>query len=187
MQVKPKPKRPRAGVEQRESPRRAVDLSGDLIVPAEKITLPCRVLNLSKGGASIRCDHPLPPHTYVILCLDGFGRLEGLTRRHADGEIGLQFVVKKATRDRAARNGVLRRHTRLASISKVRVTLDDGRDVSCEVIDVSMRGLCLRTKARPPVNQVISIGKKQGHVVRHHSEGIAVEFAATSAGQRHDD
>jgi hypothetical protein len=185
-------------VEQREFKRNAVNLPGNLIVPAEKVTLPCQVLSLSSGGASIRCEDTPRLHTYVILCIDGLRRIEGVTRRFVDGKLGLQLFFKATkrrlllddvynyTNDGIARKAVLRRHARLPSISKVRFTLQGGEELSCEVIDVSMRGLSLRTTARPPISDLISIGQKYGRVVRHHSEGIAVEFAELTDGKSHD-
>jgi len=185
-------------VEQREFKRNAVNLPGNLIVPAEKVTLLCQILSLSSGGASIRCEDILPLHTYVILCVDGLRRIEGVTKRVVDGELGLQFFFKATkrrlllddvynyTNDGIAWKTVLRHHAGLRSISKVRFTLHSGEELTCEVIDVSMRGLSLRTAARPRINDLISIGQKYGHVVRHHSEGIAVEFADVTNGQSHD-
>jgi hypothetical protein len=190
MQTKQRAERAPSTVEQREYQRNAFNLPGNLIVPAENITLPCQVLNLSGGGASIRCEDPPPLHTYVILWIGGFGRLEAVTKRFVEGELGLQFVFRETKRQRLlsdicnyTKAGIvgtpnLRRHARLPSISKVRITLPGGDEHSCEVIDVSMRGLSLRTAARPAIDDPISIGRKYGRVVRHHSEGIAVEFAA---------
>jgi hypothetical protein len=195
MQANQRAERAPSAVEQREYQRNTVDLPGNLIVPAEEVTLPCRVLNLSGGGASIRCEEPPPLHTYVILCIPGFSRLEAVTRRFVEGELGLQFVFREAKRQRlladiynCARSGVartpnLRRDARLPSISKVRITLPGGDELSCDVIDVSIRGLSLRTPARPAVDDPISIGGQYGRVARHHSEGIAVEFVRTTDGQ----
>jgi hypothetical protein len=190
MQTKQRAERAPSAVEQREYQRNIVNLPGNLIVPAEDITQPCQVLDLSGGGASIRCEDPPPLHTYVILWIGGFGRLEAVTKRFVDGELGLQFVFREAKRQRLlsdiynyAKAGIggtpnLRRHARLPSISKVRITLPGGDELPCEVIDVSMRGLSLRTATRPPIDDPISIGRKYGRVVRHHGEGIAVEFSA---------
>ena len=198
MQVKKKQELLASLVEQRDFRRNAANLSGNLIVPTEKVILPCQVLNLSAGGASIRCNDPLPAHTYVILCINGFGRIEAITRRSVDGELGLQFVFKKTKRHqllddisnqahaRFVRKAGLRRHVRLPLTSKVRLTLPGGEELSCEVIDVSLRGLSLRTEARPAINDLISIGQKYGRIARHHSEGFAVEFADVANDPFHD-
>jgi len=189
MQAKQRAEALSSSDELREFKRNAVNLPGTLIVPAEDVTLPCQVLNLSGGGAGLACEDPPPLHTYVILCIEGFGRLEAVTKRFVEGELGLQFVFKEAKRQRLLDNlanyasgGVagktgLRRHARLPSISKVRFTLPGGDELHCEVIDVSLRGLSLRTAIRPAIDERISIGQKYGRVVRHHSEGIAIEFA----------
>jgi hypothetical protein len=195
MQTKQRAERAPSAVEQREFQRNAVNLSGNLIVPAEDITMPCQVLDLSGGGASIRCEDPPPLHTYVILWIGGFGRLEAVTKRFVDGELSLEFVLKETKRQRLlndlhnyAQSGMagkpsLRRHARLPSISKVRITLPGGDELSCEVINVSTRGLSLRTGARPPVDHLVSIGGKYARVVRHHGEGVAVEFSEHAGRQ----
>ncbi len=198
MRAKQRAERAPSTVEQREFQRNAVNLPGNLIVPAEDITMPCQVLNLSGGGASIRCEDPPPLHTYVILWIGGFGRLEAVTHRFVDGELGLHFVIKEPKRQRLlndihnyTKSGIsgtpnLRRHARLPSISKVRITLPGGDEFACEVINVSTRGLSLRTGARPPVDNLISIGGKYARVVRHHGEGVAVEFSDMTNGKSHD-
>ena len=186
-------------LEQREFKRNVINLPGNLIVPAEEVTLPCQVLNLSAGGASVRCEDPPPLRAYVILCIDGFGRLEGVTKRFIEGELGLQFVFKETKRQRLlydiynyTNDGIigkarLSRHARLPSIFKVRITLNNGGEFHCEIVDVSMRGLSLRTAIRPPINELIRMGQKYGRVVRHHSEGIAIEFAELTDDQSHGD
>lgn len=176
-------------LEEREFKRKGTNLSANLIVPAEEVTLPCQVLDLSGGGARVSCSDPPPLHTYVILCIDGFGRLESVTRRFAGGQLGLQFVFKETKRQLllaklynhafagSLGKAGLRRHVRLPSIAQLRFTSRSGDELPCEVIDISMRGISLRTAARPPVNDLISIGLKYVRVVRHHQEGIAVECA----------
>jgi len=44
------------------------------------------------------------------------------------------------------------------------------------VVDLSTSGISLRTRVKPPVGEFVLIGHMAGRVVRHHSEGIGVEF-----------
>ena len=197
MQAKQRAETLSSSHEQREFKQNVANLPGSLIVPAEDAALPCQVLNLSGVGAGVRCEDPPPLHTYVILYIDGFGRLEAVIRRFVEGELSLQFAFNEAKRQRLldkiynyANDGVtgktgLRRHSRLPSISNIRFTLRSGAEFHCEIIDVSVQGLSLRTDIRPSINELISIGQKCGRVVRHHSEGIAVDFSDMTDGQSH--
>ena len=56
----------------------------------------------------------------------------------------------------------------------------NGESVDFEVIDISLSGASLRTKSRPPIDEVITIGTVEGRVTRHFDDGIAVEFARRS-------
>jgi hypothetical protein len=56
--------------------------------------------------------------------------------------------------------------------------------VQCEVLDLSLSGLSLKTMVKPPLGEVITIGHVSGRVVRHHESGIAVEFCGGSKGER---
>ena len=78
--------------DQREHDRVVTSLSGQLFVPAEDIYIDCEILNLSLGGAGIRCDEPPPLHTFVMLKIDGFGQYESVATRYIEGELGLRFI-----------------------------------------------------------------------------------------------
>jgi hypothetical protein len=34
----------------------------------------------------------------------------------------------------------------------------------------------LRTKARPAVGEIVNLGRSWGKVIRHHEEGVAIQF-----------
>jgi len=81
--------------EQREFERVVIELPGTLFLPADETTLDCQVLNLSGGGACVRCEEQLPLHSSVVLYVEGFGRFDGMTTRSSEGELGLEFVCKE--------------------------------------------------------------------------------------------
>jgi len=58
--------------EQREFTRHKVTLTGELFVPDEKASFYCQVLNLSGGGAAVRCRVPQLPQSSLALYIDGF-------------------------------------------------------------------------------------------------------------------
>ncbi|HKQ43861.1 MAG TPA: PilZ domain-containing protein [Rhizomicrobium sp.] len=181
--------RPALVQEQRSSERFAVRLAGKLFVPAEQITLDCTIINLSAGGAGIFCPEPPPLSAFVVLYMDGFGRFDGVATRYVEGELGLKFVCKDAKRKRLeqdlaafVREGMvgvtrLRRHGRAVATNQIPYfTRANGEAVACEMMDISLQGAMLKTSLRPPIGEVIQLGQTRGWVVRHHEQGIGVQF-----------
>ena len=54
--------------------------------------------------------------------------------------------------------------------------LDEGIVVPCKILDVSISGASVATDARPVPGQVVQLGKLRARVVRHHENGLALEF-----------
>ena len=175
--------------DQRSSERVSVRLAGKLFVPAEHATLDCTILNMSVGGAGLHCPEPPPLDAFVVLYVDGFGRFDGVTTRYIDGELGLKFVCKEAQRKRLEQDlenfvkegmtGVtrLRRHRRNAVNTPILFfTRADGSEAACKVMDISLQGALLKTQVRPAIGDVIHLGQTRGWVVRHHEQGIGVQF-----------
>jgi hypothetical protein len=159
-----------------------------MFVPTEDMTLECQVINLSAGGALIQCEAPPPRNIRVVLYIDGFGRFEAVTTRYVRDELGLRFVCTEEKRQRLLQNiaafingGVtsatqLRRHVRTASTSFGYFVPPSGESVSCNVLNISSQGMSLRTKGRPPIGEIVNFGCTKGRVVRHHENGIAIQF-----------
>jgi hypothetical protein len=179
---------PKPPAEQRAYERIATALVGKFFVPAEEVTLDCQVINLSAGGAGVKCAEPPPLNTFVVLYIDGFGRFECVATRFVDGELGLRFVCKEAKRQRLLRDlssyvnsgattdTKLRRHPRNASVSVGYFSRPSGESVRCDVLDISLQGVSLRTDSRPPLGEIINLGRTWGRVIRHHQDGIALQF-----------
>jgi hypothetical protein len=180
---------PARSYDQRENERIVVTLPGKLFVPAEEATLDCTVVNLSVGGAGIHCPEPPPLDAFVVLYVDGFGRFEGVTTRFVKGELGLKFICKDAKRKRLeqkltdfVKEGMkyvtrLRRYSRAATSSEIsHFTYADGEPMPCEVQDISIQGALLKTTARPAIGELVQLGQTHGWVVRHHENGIGVQF-----------
>ena len=56
------------------------------------------------------------------------------------------------------------------------ITLADGREYECEVIDISVSGAQIKTSVLPSIGTHLSLGRMRGRVVRFTSDGIAIEF-----------
>jgi len=186
---------PAAGSKDRRgSDRVSAQLEGKLFVPAEERTLDCTIINLSVGGAGIKCVEPPPLDAFVVLYVDGFGRFDGVTTRYSHGELGLKFVCKEAKRKRLEQDleifvregmsGVTHLHRDRRAAGGVRIisfiVCADGSKASCALADISLQSTTLRTLARPPIGESILLGNTKAWVVAHHQQGIDVQFTEPS-------
>ena len=71
----------------------------------------------------------------------------------------------------------------MPNVSALHFQRPSGEEIRCDVLDISLQGLSLKTNGRPPINEVIQIGKTFGRVARHHDQGIGVEFVAPESGR----
>jgi hypothetical protein len=148
----------------------------------------CAIANLSAGGAGIACASRLPLGARIVLYIDGFGRFEAVVVRHADGILGVAFVCGALKRERLARGIAeyeltgtksptsLRRQPRRPLLENGYFLRPDGKKVRYDAVDVSMHGISVITDERPPVGEILNLGKCFGRVSRHHQLGIAIEF-----------
>lgn len=187
-----------AKAERRKHRRVRVDLTGRLFVPADEHEEHCRVCDLSPGGAQVVSDYVPASDSAIVLYIDGFGRIEGTVVRPANGNFGVRFVCSALKRERIAEQltlymnqgtvdeSILRRHDREPTKGLAKFTRSNGDIVACEVLDLSLSGVSLKTDIRPPMGEVVLIGQMAGRIVRHHETGIAIEFvgAPTQATER---
>lgn len=177
--------------ERRQFKRFRVAFKGKLFARSESET-DCELVDLSAGGAGIRCNEALALGEPLVIYIDGFGRYDAVCARYADGLAGLRFVCGDAKRKRlieklnryvndgATDVSTLRASERVSSKDDLSFTRADGQVVKCEVIDISLHGVSLRTNSRPPLDEVLQVGRTCGRVVRHHEHGIAIEFMRAS-------
>jgi hypothetical protein len=174
--------------EKRGFERSSTLLDGTLFMRATSTTIACWVLDISAGGARVRCQTPLRPETLIVLYIDGVGRFEGVTNRWSNGSIGIKFTCGEAKRQRLVErlNGLLidrpptmtrkRVYERVPALSAHYVVCQNGREVGCEVQDISLQGVSIKTTARPTVGEIVRLGNTFGRVVRHHANGISISF-----------
>ena len=182
-----------AKAERRKHRRVRVDLGGKLFVPAEEREGQCRIVDLSPGGAQVVSDYVPAADSPIVLYIDGFGRFEGTVARPANGNFGVKFICSALKRERIAEQltlymnkgtvdeTALRRHDRAPTKGMAKFTRANGDIVACEVLDLSLSGVSLKTDVRPPMGEVVLIGQMAGRIVRHHENGIAIEFVGAPA------
>lgn len=182
----------RSRAERRRFQRVQVDLPGKLFLPAVSEEHACTVIDLSPGGANISCDTVLQPETQVVLYANTFGRFEGAVVRCSGENFGIRFVSTALKRERTAEQltlymnrsllneADLRRDERTPTRGLTRFVRHDGQIVPCEVMDLSMSGISVKTDVRPVIGEFVLIGQLAGRVARHHEQGIGIEFVGAS-------
>jgi hypothetical protein len=178
----------KAGAERRRFRRVKIDLPGRLFVPSDSREARCTVTDLSPGGAAIACEVIPDAGTPVVLYVDGFGRFEGNVVRRDGHSFGVVFVCTSSKRERIAEqlilflnktlvdDSVLRRHKRSSQKGFAKFTRADGQIVQCEVMDISVGSVTLKSDIKPPIGEFVLIAQIAGRVTRHHIDGIGIEF-----------
>lgn len=163
-------------------------LPGQLFNPLNEQSVECKVLNLSAGGAAVQCDAKFAAGVSLVLYIENFGRFEGRTIIHSSGQLALEFAIGEGKRGRLkdmiksfAADGVagitqLRKHSRMPSLISGSITRANGENISCDVLDISLDGVSLRTSVRLSVGEIVNLGRTRGRVIRHHPDGIAVQY-----------
>ena len=186
----------KAKQDRRRFRRVRVDVSGRLFIPGENKECPCKIIDLSPGSAAVESDFSPDPETVVILYADGFGRFEGKVIPREAGGFSVKFNCSPLKRERVAEqltmfmnkelqgDSDLRRHDRTPTQGFTRFTRHDGELVKCEVLDLSLSGVSLKTETKPPLGEFILIGQMAGRVARHHEEGVGIEFVGGSLPEK---
>ncbi|MEM6615625.1 MAG: PilZ domain-containing protein [Pseudomonadota bacterium] len=151
---------------------------------------PCQTKNMSPGGVALVSPVRPEPNERVVCYLDHIGRLEGNVARIFDGGFAMHINGTTRKRERLAaqltwlanRHALNlpedRRHDRDSSKqSMTHITLVDGREYKCRVLDISLSGAAIAIEVKPAIGSPITLGQMRGRVVRHFDEGIAVEFS----------
>lgn len=184
----------KARAERRRYRRVRVDLPGKLFVPADGTESTCMIVDLSPGGAQVQCEQVPEVDARIVLYVTNFGRFEGIVARRDGYGFGVRFNCTEKKRERIAEQltlfmnrelvdeADLRRNERTPTKGLTRFTRSDGQLVPCEVLDLSMSGISLKTDIRPQIGEFVLIGQMAGRVARHHADGIGIEFVGGAAG-----
>lgn len=180
----------RALKERRRFRRVTVAIPGRLYIPATQEETICTVEDISPGDAFILCELREEPKGRAVIYLETLGRFEGPIVRARRGGFVMTFSCSLQKREKLADQLMLEMNRHLLSETDLRrydrvdaaggsfthYTRSTGEQIRCEVLDLSIIGVSVRTEMKPPVGEHILIGHRAGRVVRHHGDGIAVEF-----------
>jgi hypothetical protein len=155
----------------------------------DKQEYPCQVINMSAGGMAMLSPVTCDEGERIVAYLDNLGRIEGVVVRSFDGGFAVRILASLYKRERIANLltwlinqealglGEERKHERVVPrINASKLILPDGSVHNCRVIDVSLSGASVACTVKPPVGTQVVLGRMRGRVVRHHDQGIALQF-----------
>ena len=156
---------------------------------ANKQEYPCKLIDISVGGAAIMGPVALDMDERVIAYFDNLGGLEGNVVRVFEGGFAIRLIATQHKREKLAAqltwilnrsevDGIdERRHERIQPANgSSSLTVTEGLVISCQILDVSISGASIATAARPPIGTEVQLGKLRARVMRHHPQGIGVQF-----------
>jgi hypothetical protein len=152
---------------------------------------PARVLNISVNGALLRAHPGASVDDKVVLYIEKLGRFEAVVTRIEDAGFAVHFNSKRKRQKRTAdaliwlMNGAeksmnKRRAKRIKQDKPAVAILPDGTEQNCRILDISITGASVAIDPRPPVDDIIMMGRTKARIVRHHEEGVGVEFLNTN-------
>lgn len=175
--------------ERRQHQRVKVLLHGRLML-SDRSEHRCQVVDMSPGSAFLATEGAGQIGERVIAYVDHIGRIEGkISRVMPDGfALELNTTPRKKAKLAAQLTWLAnkheldlpedRRHERIAPRNPAGVlSLEDGRQYRCRIIDLSLSGAAIEIDVRPAIGTQVTLGNMRGQVVRHFEEGIAIEFA----------
>jgi len=173
--------------DQRRYPRFPLSLPGRFM-RADKLDYPCRLKDISIIGAAMTSSTPLIVGEHLIVYLLHLGGLEGTVVRRTEDGFAMSITATQRKREKLAAQ--IKRLSAQGEISEAEervfprrpaneiatLALLDGTVLDCPMLDVSRSGASLVTPIRPPLGTEVIFANQRAIVVRHHEEGIAVEF-----------
>ena len=155
----------------------------------DKQEYPCQVINMSAGGLALLAPVPCHDGERIVAYLDNLGRIEGVVVRSFEGGFAVRILASLQKRERIANLltwltnqkslglGEERKHERVVPrINASKLILPNGEVHNCRVIDVSLSGASVACAVKPPMDTVVILGRMRGRVVRHHDQGVALQF-----------
>ncbi len=142
--------------------------------------------DISGGGAGLQYPDGAPAAGIVAqLAIDEFGTFDGITVRDGGDTRGLRFLNGEAERNHLLIKLTLyveegladaSQHGRWPTEAKLSLTRTNGVRERCEVTGISLKGVFLITEQRPPLQELVKLGRMYGRVAEHLPDGIMVRF-----------
>ncbi len=155
-----------------------------------------QILDMSAGGIAITSDLQPAIGEKIVLYVDSIGGFEGAVSRHLDQGFAVQFKATPAKHERTVDQLTWllnkpeteeleeRRFERMEVEKNATLHRSNGTETPCRIIDMSLGGLAIEIADRPPIGEIIAIGRMEGRVVRHFGSGVGIEFIRIPRHQR---
>jgi hypothetical protein len=144
------------------------------------------VTDISGGGVGLQFPEGAPePDLIAQLTIEEFGVFDGITVRSSGETRGLRFLQGEAERNNLLVKLTLyveegladaARRDRWPTEAKLSLTRTDGMREHCEVARISLQGVFLVTQQRPPLQELVKVGRMYGRVTEHLRDGIVISF-----------
>lgn len=151
--------------------------------------LHCEVTAIDPDSALFLTTEVVAEASPVTAYIEDIGRLDGVVAEPAAMGFWVNFSFTENRQPRFIRHlrwlirrerglaAAERRHTRYEPRNKsARFSLPGGRELACEVIDISLSGAGVRSRVKPSIGSPVMLGRMKGRVVRHLENGFAIEF-----------
>jgi PilZ domain len=175
--------------ENRRYQRVKVDLLGRYMLE-DRREFPCQVIDMSPGGMAVIAPQCGRPGERIVAYIDQIGRLEGTIARTFPSGFSMSIAASQRKREKLsaqltwlANRQILdlpedRRHERIIGRDqKTSVTMENGVEEECNLLDLSVSGVAVMSDSRPRIGSPVRVGRAPGRVVRHLENGFAVEFS----------
>jgi hypothetical protein len=180
--------RPKIVPDRRRHRRVPVTVTGRFM-REDKQEYPCQLVNMSAGGMAMLAPVTCDVGERIVAYLDNLGRIEGIVVRSFEGGFAVRILASLYKRERLANLltwlvnqkslglSEERKHERVVPrINASKLILPNGEVHNCRVIDVSLSGASVACTVKPPIDTVVILGRMRGRVVRHHDQGLALQF-----------
>lgn len=170
------------------APIQTQSLFGRFMLP-DMTEHPCQVNSISIDSATFITNHVPPVGHLIVAYLEEVGRIEATSAEAVENGFRVTFSLTGARRDRLqsrlkwladkqADNGAEdRRHARYEPRERrSQITMPDGREYACEVLDISLSGAAIKVDVMPGLGTFILLGKMRGRVIRYLENGVGIEF-----------
>ncbi|MBU1287317.1 MAG: PilZ domain-containing protein [Alphaproteobacteria bacterium] len=151
-----------------------------------------QTVDISCSGAMIRSAHRPLPGAQVICYFNDLGRVAATVIRSGPQGFAVHFQTLEHKRDKLAdrltwllnkdRLSLVdeRVATRVATSGPAVLTLGDGSEIGCRVLDISLTGASFEAeKDVPMVGDIVIIGNVRGEVVRVEQKVFAIRYKRT--------
>jgi c-di-GMP-binding flagellar brake protein YcgR len=150
---------------------------------------PCATIDIAPGGIAFAAEAAVSHGEKIIAYLAQIGRVQGVVRRQFPGGFAISMTLPPMKREKLADQLTWlanrqalgmpedRRHERIAPrIPHSTLTLSNGREILCKIVDISRSGASVALASPPSAGMAVTLGKTRGQVVREFTGGIAIEF-----------